>query len=156
MQKIAVYWEKTYTVYTVKYVISTNNYIYLSIYLPIHELSIHLCFQITQRFRDYLKDQQFPQFSSASSTFYGTPKFFTLSIRAHYMTLSWAGKTSPRKYITMLSDSFYRTCKWTATFFQVSVPRTLDIIPFTRTRATCTAHFSILVAVQCHLGYPSV
>jgi len=41
------------------------------------------------------------------------------------------------------------------TFFQVFVPRTLDITPTTRTRATYTAHLTILHAVQYHLVYPT-
>ena len=51
---------------------------------------------------------------------------------------------------------FIKMCAQVVAFFQVFVPRTLDIIPFTRTRATCTAHLTILFAVQYHLVYPSL
>jgi len=42
MLRITVYWEKPYTVCYAQYVITTNNYIYLSVHLSIHVLSIYL------------------------------------------------------------------------------------------------------------------
>ena len=53
--------EHLYSTYY-KHVLPHNNYIYLSIHLSTHVLSLYICFHITPRISASLKDQKFPQF----------------------------------------------------------------------------------------------
>ena len=153
MLKITVYWEKTHTVRYAQYVINTNNLMYVTVHLTIHILSIYLSMFPTNT--AYHRLSQAPSISSVRQciphilwkpkilhTFHQNPILVTILSRLNPVHVNI------RHFLQ--THFIKRVYAQVGTFFQVFVGRTMDIIPFTLTRATCTAHFTIQVAVQIY------
>ena len=170
MQKIAVYWEKTYTVYTTQYALLANRKIfYLTI---IHPYIIYL--YMSQTNSTYHSPSPEPNISSVnqfiSLILWNSKVHHTFQQRPLLVPiLSQLNPVHVYKRYTFKIHFIKRiyVCVWLCVCVCVCVctnghilsgirTKTPEHIFVTRTRSTCTAHLILLVAVPYHLVYPSV